>query len=80
MFYSNAAEDQWANPTGQFDMLKRATPVYELFGVKGVEVDAMPKEGEVLSSRLGYWVRAGKHEMNADDWKQFLAFADKWMK
>jgi len=40
----------------------------------------MPAEGKVLDSRLGYWMRAGKHEMNADDWKQFLAFADKWMK
>jgi hypothetical protein len=80
VLYSNAAEDQWANPSGQFDMLTRATPVYELLGVKGVEADAIPAEGKLLDSRLGYWIRGGKHEMNADDWKTFLAFADKWMK
>lgn len=80
VLYTNAADDLWANPSGQFDMMKRATPVYELLGVKGVEADAMPAEGKLLDSRLGYWIRAGKHEMNADDWKTFLAFADKWMK
>jgi hypothetical protein len=80
VLYTNAAEDVWANPSGQFDMMKRATPVCELLGVKGVEADAMPEQGKLLDSRLGYWIRAGKHEMNADDWKTFLAFADKWMK
>lgn len=80
VLYTNAAEDRWANPAGQFDMMKRATPVYELLGVKGVEADSMPAEGKLLDSRLGYWIRGGKHEMNAEDWKTFLAFADKWMK
>ena len=80
VLYTNAADDLWANPSGQFDMMKRATPVYELLGVKGVGADAMPEQGKLLDSRLGYWIRAGKHEMNADDWKTFLAFADQWMK
>ncbi len=80
VLYTNAADDLWANPSGQFDMMKRATPVYELLGVKGMEADKMPDQGKLLDSRLGYWMRAGKHEMNADDWKTFVAFADKWMK
>lgn len=80
VLYTNAADDLWANPSGQFDMMKRATPVYELLGVKGMEADAMPAQGKLADSRLGYWIRAGKHEMNTDDWKTFIAFADKWMK
>lgn len=80
VLYTNATDDLWANPSGQFDMMKRATPVYELLGVKGVEADKMPDTGKLVDSRLGYWIRAGKHEMNRDDWKTFLAFADKWMK
>lgn len=80
VLYSNATEDLWANPAGQFEMTKRATPVYELLGVKGMEADKMPEVGKVADSRLGYWIRAGKHEMNAEDWKVFLAFAGKWMK
>ncbi|MCU0702686.1 MAG: acetylxylan esterase [Fimbriiglobus sp.] len=80
VLYTNAADDLWANPSGQFDMMRRATPVYELLGVKGVEADTMPGQGKLLNSRLGYWIRAGKHEMNAEDWKTFLAFANQWMK
>ena len=79
VLYTNAADDLWANPSGQFDMMKRATPVYELLGQKGVGADTMPEQGKLLDSRLGYWIRAGKHEMNADDWKTFLTFADRWM-
>ena len=80
VLYTNATDDQWANPSGQFDMMKRATPVYELLGVKGMEAAKIPEVGKPADSRLGYWVRAGKHEMNGEDWKTFLAFADKWMK
>ena len=80
VLYSNAADDLWANPAGQFDMMTKATPVYELLGAKGMEAATMPEVGKLADSRLGYWIRAGKHEMNAEDWKTFLAFADKWMK
>ncbi len=80
VFYSNAKDDLWANPSGQFEMMKRATPVYELLGVKGLETEAMPEIGKPVESRLGYWMREGKHETNPDDWKAMIRFADKWMK
>jgi hypothetical protein len=80
VLYTNATEDLWANPSGQFDMMRRATPVYELLGVKGIEAEKTPDTGKLVDSRLGYWIRDGKHEMNRDDWKTFLAFADEWMK
>lgn len=80
VLYTNATDDQWANPSGQFEMLKLATPVYELLGVKGLEADAMPAPGTLIDSRLGYWIRTGKHAMTPDDWTIFLKFADKWLK
>ena len=80
VLYSNATEDQWANPIGQFEMMKLATPVYKLLGVDGLGATEFPATGKVVDSRLGYWIRTGKHEMNAEDWKVFTAFADKWMK
>jgi len=33
--------------------------------------------GKLLDSRLGYYVRPGKHSMTREDWKIFLDFADK---
>ena len=37
----------------------------------------MPEPGKLLDSRLGYYIRPGKHSMTREDWKIFLDFADK---
>jgi hypothetical protein len=42
---SNAVEDNWANPDGQFELLLAADPVYRLVGVKGVATNKMPARG-----------------------------------
>lgn len=80
VLFTNATGDQWANPTGQFEILKAATPAYRLLGVDGIAADAMPPEGKLIDSRLGYWIRPGKHETNREDWAAILAFADKWLR
>ena len=77
---SNAIEDQWANPSGQFEMLQAADPVYRFLGVEGLETKAVPELGTLANSRLGYFIREGKHSMTTADWKVFLDFADKQMK
>lgn len=74
---TNAVEDQWANPDGQFEMLKGADPVYRLLGVEGVGSRDVPETGKLLNSRLGYFIRQGKHSMGKEDWTVFLDFADK---
>jgi hypothetical protein len=77
VLYSNAQEDQWANPSGQFELLRAATPVYELYGVEGLAKDAKPEIGTLTKSRLGYFIRDGKHSMIRPDWEVFLEFADE---
>lgn len=74
---SNAVEDTWANPVGQFEMLVAADPVYRLLGVEGIGSKTPPATGELLNSRLGYYIREGKHSMTRDDWRVFRAFADQ---
>lgn len=74
---SNATEDQWANPAGQFEMLKAAEPVYRLLGAEGCAAEKMPEIGDLVNSNLGYWIRPGKHSMTRADWETFLRFADK---
>ena len=81
VLYSNAQEDQWANPSGQFELLRAATPVYELYGVEGLAKDAdRPEIGRLVKSRLGYFLREGKHSMTRPDWEVFLEFADEYLK
>jgi hypothetical protein len=74
---SAATEDQHANPAGQFDVAKAADPVYRLLGAGGLDADRMPGPGTLVNSRLGYYLRPGKHSTTPDDWKVFLDYADK---
>jgi hypothetical protein len=77
LLFSNAVEDTWANPEGQFEVLQAADPVYRLLDAGGLEARKMPKPGKLVDSPLGYYIRPGKHSMTRDDWKVFLDFADK---
>jgi dienelactone hydrolase len=77
VLFSNAVEDQWANPEGQFAVLKATEPVYKLLGAGGLEAKEMPKPGRLIDSKLGYYIRPGVHSMTKEDWKVFLDYADK---
>ena len=81
VLYTNAQDDQWANPAGQFEMLVAATPVYNLLGVDGLKAEKPPAPGDpLINSRLGYWLRPGKHSTTPEDWKIFLDFCDVHLK
>ncbi len=77
---SCATDDQWANPRGQFEMLRAADPVYRLIAGDGLGAAEMPEIGKLLDSRLGYYIRPGKHSMTREDWKAWLDYADKWLR
>jgi hypothetical protein len=80
VLFTNAVDDTWANPEGQFNVLQAADPVYRFLGVESLDAQRMPETGVLVSSRLGYYIRSGKHSMNRDDWKVFIAFADKHLR
>jgi hypothetical protein len=75
-----AVEDQHANPAGMFDVLRAADPVYRLFGTGGLDAETAPEPGKLVNSRLGYYIRPGKHSMTAEDWKVFLDYADRQLR
>ncbi len=80
VLFTNAAEDLWANPSGQFEVLRAANPAYKLYGVDGITAEKMPGHNELVASRLGYWIRPGKHAMSPPDWKTYMDYADVWLK
>jgi hypothetical protein len=80
VLFSNAEEDTWANPAGQFEVLQAADPVYRLLGAGGLDAKAMPESGKLVDSTLGYFIRPGKHSMSRVDWEAILNFADKHFK
>jgi hypothetical protein len=74
---SAATDDQHANPAGQFDVAKAAAPVYRMLGAGGLDAHQMPSAGTLIKSRLGYYLRSGKHSTTPEDWKAFLDYADR---
>lgn len=73
---TNAVEDRWADPDGQFAVLQAAEPVYRLLGAGGLEASTQPELGKLVNSTLGYYIREGKHAMTRDDWRVYLDYAD----
>lgn len=77
---SCAVEDGWSNPPGQFEALQAAHPVYQLVAGDGLGAAVAPEVGKLLASRLGYFIRPGKHSMTGEDWKAWLDYADRWLR
>jgi hypothetical protein len=44
----------------------------------GLPADAQPEMNKLLDSRLGYYIRPGKHAMTRADWEVFVKYADKY--
>ncbi|HZE98526.1 MAG TPA: acetylxylan esterase [Planctomycetota bacterium] len=80
VLYTNGVEDQWANPDGQFEMLKAAAPVYKLYGIDALATSELPPVGKLVDSTLGYYIRTGPHVSDPDYWKIFLDYADRHFK
>ena len=81
IYIASAAEDYWADQKGEFLSGKHASPVYALFGKKGVVVDEPPAIDTPVGDFVGYHNRTGKHDVTDYDWSQYLGFAKRhWQK
>ena len=81
VYVTAAEEDLWADPLGMFLACKNASPVFELYGEKGFPNDAvMETNVPVTTGTIWFHQRSGKHDVTGYDWKQFIKFADKYLK
>jgi hypothetical protein len=75
LYVASAEEDRWSDPRGEFLGAAYASPVWELFGRKGIGTMEMPKLHQPVGEHVRYHIRAGKHDVTAYDWEQYLKFA-----
>lgn len=81
IYIASAKDDNWSDQYGEFLGGWNANPVYELYGLKGLDTDTMPPVNTpCYSGQIGYHIRTGKHTMTEYDWIQYLDFADKFFK
>jgi hypothetical protein len=76
LYVASAEEDRWSDPRGEFLGAVNAGPVYELLGEKAIATDTMPRVHQPVGHTVMYHIRAGKHDVTAYDWEQYLKFAD----
>lgn len=77
LYVASAEGDQWSDPRGEFLGVVAASRVYEMLGKKGIGTDKMPGLHEPIQHDLAYHIRAGKHDVTAYDWEQYIKFADQ---
>lgn len=77
VYIASAEEDRWADPKGEFLSGVFAGPVYELYGLKGLEATEMPAINQPIMNHIGYHIRPGVHDVTDIDWQNYIRFAQK---
>lgn len=71
----SAAEDLWADPRGEYLSVVHAAPVYELLGKSTITNPELPPLAEQrFVGPTGYFVRPGEHNLQENDWANYLDF------
>jgi len=77
LYVASAEQDVSSDPPAEFLSDVNASRVYELLGKPGLQSARMPALNQPVIGWLGCHVRAGKHDITAFDWDQYLLFAEK---
>jgi hypothetical protein len=72
IFLGNARRDIWSDPNGTFRAAIGADPIYELYGVRGLDQANMTDFNP--NADIAYWLRPGFHSVEPEDWAAMLAF------
>ncbi len=81
LYVKSNEEDLWADPEGELLSCRLASPVYELYGKKGVVADEKVEVGKSYhEGTIAYHRSSGDHNLETRDWEKYMDFADKFFK
>ncbi len=75
LYVASAEDDQWADPRGEFLASHYASPVYGLYGKKGITSNQMPEVNSPVQNTMAYHIRTGKHDVTDYDWERYIEWA-----
>jgi hypothetical protein len=79
LYVASAAEDLWADPTGEYLSAWHAGPAYALYDKTGLPSATPPDINEPRGATVRYHRRMGKHDVTLYDWQQYIAFSDEML-
>ena len=75
LLVGSADGDLWADPRGEFLAAAAASDAYALYGYGKLDEQAFPPaDRSVFQDQMGYFLRAGTHDMPSQAWEQALIF------
>jgi pimeloyl-ACP methyl ester carboxylesterase len=81
LYVTNASKDLWADPRGTYLSVLQVRDVYALYGIRiNLPLDPPGVNQPLLTSRVGYHIREGEHDLTAYDWRMFLQFTGRHLK
>lgn len=75
LYVASAEDDKWADPKGELLGAYYATPVYNLYGKKGITNAELPTVNQPIQNTVAYHIRTGKHDVTDYDWEQYIKWA-----
>jgi len=80
LYVASADGDMWADPQGAWNGLMHATNAFALHGFDVIPYSETQPEVNtpVWTESMGYHVRTGWHDMQADDWAFYLDYMDTY--
>jgi hypothetical protein len=81
LYVKSNVEDLWAGPEEELKSCVLASPVYNLYGLKGVITDEkITVDKAYHDGMIAYHRAPGDHNLDTNDWMKFMDFADKHLK
>ncbi|MDT3694671.1 MAG: hypothetical protein ROM03_09675 [Mucispirillum sp.] len=77
LYVSSASEDTGAAPYFEYKSIRNVKDVYgNIYGFNASFPEEIEINKPIFKERIGYHIRAGKHEILFFDWKNYIKYAD----
>lgn len=75
LYVTSGAKDCWSGPAWEYEGIRQASKIWELYGEKSLFGEELPEVNQPLQQpSLAYHRREGGHALRAYDWEEFIKY------